>query len=71
MKKNLLALAVLGASVALLAGCGTKTPEVTEQTGAVVEEVTTPTVDVSDTTAATGTVDTTTVTTPTTTGTAE
>jgi hypothetical protein len=38
MKKNLLALAALGASVALLAGCGTATPEVPEETGTVVEE---------------------------------
>lgn len=38
MKKNLLALAALGASVALLAGCGTATPEVTEETGAVVTD---------------------------------
>lgn len=40
MKKNLLALAALGASVALLAGCATSTPEVTEETGAVVEDTT-------------------------------
>lgn len=45
MKKNLLALAVLGTSVALLAGC-TKTTEVTEETtGAVVEEVVAPVVE--------------------------
>lgn len=52
MKKNLLTLAVLGASVALLAGCGATTPEVEEQNGAVVEEVTapTPTVEVVPTT---------------------
>lgn len=56
MKKNLLTLAVLGASVALLAGCTTKTPELTEETGTVVEETTTPTVDTSD--VATGIVDT-------------
>ncbi|MEI7563950.1 MAG: hypothetical protein WCJ39_10385 [bacterium] len=37
MKKNLLALAALGASVALLAGCGTATPTVTPDNGAVVE----------------------------------
>ena len=68
MKKNLLALAALGASVALLAGCSSSTPEVTEETGAVVTDTTvteTPTVD-------TGVVvDTTTTTTNTTTGTAE
>lgn len=40
MKKNLFALAALGASIALLAGCATTTPEVTEETGAVVEETT-------------------------------
>ena len=59
MRKNLLALAVLGTSVALLAGC-TKTPEVTEETGAVVEEVVAPTVEET-----TGTVATEEVTTPT------
>ena len=41
MKKNLLALAVLGASVALLAGCGSATPVVQEQTGTTVDETTT------------------------------
>ncbi len=41
MKKNLFALVALGASVALLAGCGMTTPEVEETTGAVVEETTT------------------------------
>jgi hypothetical protein len=50
MKKNLLALAALGASIALLAGCATSTPEVQEDTGAVVEETTAPTVDVTATT---------------------
>ncbi|MEI8091281.1 MAG: hypothetical protein WCG98_03360 [bacterium] len=65
MKKNLLALAALGASIALLAGCATTTPEVEEDTGAVVEETTTPTVDASD--VATGTVDTSDTTTGTTT----
>ena len=61
MKKNLLTLAVLGASVALLAGCGATTPEVEEQNGAVVEEVTAPTpeVEVAPTTETTGTVETT------------
>jgi hypothetical protein len=42
MKKNLLALAALGASVALLAGCGTKTPAVQQQTGTDVEQNVTP-----------------------------
>lgn len=42
MKKNLLTLAVLGASVALLAGCSLTTPtDVEEDTGVVVEETTT------------------------------
>ncbi|MFA7717603.1 MAG: hypothetical protein WC875_02725 [Candidatus Absconditabacterales bacterium] len=49
MKKNLLALAALGASVALLAGCGATTPEVPEETGTVVEE-TIPTPEVAPTT---------------------
>ena len=62
MKKNLLTLAVLGASVALLAGCGATTPEVQPQNGAVVEEVTAPTPTV-ETAPTTGT--TTTTTTPT------
>ncbi|MEI7563356.1 MAG: hypothetical protein WCJ39_07055 [bacterium] len=65
MKKNLLTLAVLGASVALLAGCGATTPEVPEQNGAVVEEVAAPTPTVE--TAPTTTETTTTETTPTTT----
>jgi hypothetical protein len=47
MKKNLLALAALGASIALLAGCGTTTPEVQEQTGTVVEENVVPTPEVT------------------------
>ncbi|MCX6822621.1 MAG: hypothetical protein NTX91_01305 [candidate division SR1 bacterium] len=67
MKKNLLALAALGASVALLAGCGSATPEVTPENGAVVEA---PVVDTTATTTAdTGTTTTTTTpaTTPTTT----
>jgi hypothetical protein len=62
MKKNLLTLAVLGASVALLAGCGATTPEVEEQNGAVVEEVVAPTpeVEMAPTTESTGTTETTT-----------
>jgi hypothetical protein len=69
MKKNLLALAALGASVALLAGCGTATPEVTEETGAVVVEtpvVETPVVDASGTAVDTTTATTDDTTTPTT-----
>jgi len=41
MKKKLLTLVALGASVVLLAGCGNKTPEVLEEDGAVVVEDTT------------------------------
>ena len=74
MKKNLLALAALGASVALLAGCGTATPEVTPDNGTVVEAPvvnTTTTADTGTTTTTTtpttdATTDTTTTTTPTT-----
>lgn len=63
MKKNLLALAALGASVALLAGCGTATPEVTEETGAVVTDTTVVETPVVETTgAAVDTSDTTTTT---------
>ena len=69
MKKNLLALAALGASVALLAGCATSTPEVQEDTGAVVQETTTTTVDTGTTPVVDTTTDTTTNTTAT--GTAE
>lgn len=50
MKKNLLALIALGASVALLAGCGTTTEEAVEDNGIVVEEVVeTPVVEVTGT----------------------
>ena len=59
MKKNLLALAALGASVALLAGCGNATPEVTEDTGAVVVETPAVTTDSGTTVDTTTTTDTT------------
>lgn len=70
MKKNLLALAALGASVALLAGCGTATPTVTPDNGAVVEAPvvnTTATADTGTTTTTTTPTTDTTTTTPTTT----